>query len=236
MSGEYITGTGQVIFNIHAPAECQGRWCVIHNPAPGPWQGWPTHWIQVNPYSPANGAMTRVCPHGMVHPCAEDNVPMPLLPHHPDCDGCPCGPEHIGAPASLPTIKGVNPDAFRHPMAEQRPLDANGQPAKRVGELSLSEKFMMDQDEATATEALNELVGVLMGSVLAGQGNHPGRWLVPTEYLVKLNSLTPAQIKIVLQIGCWALAENALLAMERDGVLMQAYGVRLGKGFHDDHE
>lgn len=237
MNGRYVTGTGQVIINVHQPYQCHGPWCVIHNPAPGPWSDWPTHWVENSPYSLTNGWMGRVCAHGVIHPCVEDNVPTALIPHHADCDGCPCGPEHIGSRAmdagrGVARVMAIMGESAPNP--EGRPLDANGEPARKKDELSLREKFLMDQDEAVATEALNNLVGALINTVIAAGGDHPGRVLVSTAYLDQLNSLAPNQIKIVLQYACWALAENALLNMERDGVLAQNFNIRLGKGFRDD--
>lgn len=218
MSGRYVTGTGQVIVHVHEPYQCHGPWCVIHNPAPGPWNDWPTTWVEhTHPRSMINGWMGRVCPHGIPHPCVEDNVPYVVAPHHLDCDGCPCGPEHIGS-------------------SEPRPLDANGTPARKVDELSLRDRFQLDQDEAIAMDTLNNLVGALVTAIIAEGGNHPGRLMVSTEYLDIMNGLAPNQVRIVMQYAAWALAENALLAMEVDGVLAERFGIQLGKGFHDDGE
>lgn len=228
MNGWYVTGTGQVIVKVHEPYQCHGPWCVIHNPAPGPWSDWPTHWTEGRDGDTIHGWMGRICPHGVIHPCVEDNVPTALLPHLPDCDGCPCGPEHIGA-RGMARAKAILAVA-----QEPRPLDANGEPARKKDELSLRDKFLMDQDEAVAMEALNNLVGALIHTVISAGGDHPGRVLVSTAYLDQLNSLAPNQIKIVMQYACWALAENALTNMERDGVLAQMYGIQLGKGFKDD--
>jgi hypothetical protein len=94
---EYTTGTGQKIVRVHQPYQCRGPWCVIHNPVPGPWSSWPTHWIQDSDQAYwLSGIMTRRCPHGFLHPCVEDVVMYDDgMPEH-GCDGCPCGPEHIG--------------------------------------------------------------------------------------------------------------------------------------------
>ena len=85
---EYVTGTGQALVHVHDPSRCQGRWCVIHNPMPGPWDAWPTHWRS------DRGIMERVCPHGTGHPVAEDygRVSGWELVH--GCCECPCAPSN----------------------------------------------------------------------------------------------------------------------------------------------
>ena len=63
---EYITGTGQRMWNIHDSAKCVGRLCVIHNPTTeGPECDWPTHWRE------DRSLMERVCPCGIGHPASE---------------------------------------------------------------------------------------------------------------------------------------------------------------------
>lgn len=63
---EYITGTGQKLWKIHAPELCQGRLCAIHNPTTEePECNWPTHWRQ------DRGLMERICPCGIGHPAPE---------------------------------------------------------------------------------------------------------------------------------------------------------------------
>lgn len=61
----YITGTGQELVRVHDRRLCRGRWCVIHNPMPGPWAVWPTHWRT------DAGFMERICPCGVGHPVVE---------------------------------------------------------------------------------------------------------------------------------------------------------------------
>jgi len=62
---EYTTGTGVKLTAVHEPWRCLGRWCVIHNPMPGPWSDWPTHWRG------DTGEMERICPCGVGHPAVE---------------------------------------------------------------------------------------------------------------------------------------------------------------------
>jgi hypothetical protein len=61
----YRTGTGQDLVNVHSSRRCRGSWCVIHNPMPGPWSSWPTHWRS------DAGIMERICPCGVGHPVVE---------------------------------------------------------------------------------------------------------------------------------------------------------------------
>ena len=78
----YRTGTGQVV-KVHAADDCRNLdgtgYCPIHNPAPGPWREWLTHW------SEDRRIMERICGHGIHHPAVEHGGPRP---HR--CDGCPC--------------------------------------------------------------------------------------------------------------------------------------------------
>lgn len=60
--GEYVTGTGQRILNVHAPEACAGGPCVIHAPSAHHMRDWPTHWRS------DRGLMERICEHGTGHP------------------------------------------------------------------------------------------------------------------------------------------------------------------------
>jgi hypothetical protein len=61
----YVTGTGQRM-TTHPLKHCKFRWCVIHNPMPGVWEPWPTHWRT------DRNLMERICPCGVGHPAAEE--------------------------------------------------------------------------------------------------------------------------------------------------------------------
>lgn len=91
---KYVTGTGQLLRNVHTVENCTGLFCVVHRPCPGPWGEWPTHWrgdtqiwgIRLDIWR----GFERICPHGVGHPAVEQ-----LQRGHGgihDCDGCPCGP------------------------------------------------------------------------------------------------------------------------------------------------
>ncbi len=221
---------------------------MIHNPAPGPWSGWPTHWVEaVQPVAGFNGVMTRACPHGFLHPCAEDVINYGAQEPETDhgCDGCPCGPEHLGVrmnelPPAFNEERGVaRAKAILGTGQEDLsvPRDYTGQPAKRPEDLSLREKFLADQGEAGAEDLLSNMIHYLMSMVIAKGGSHPGRAAVPTPWLEQMEQLEPHQVKLLLQYACWHLAEAFLVNMEHAGALEQMYGIRLGKGFrHDDHE
>jgi hypothetical protein len=59
----YITGTGQKLFNVHSKDQCHGEHCVIHNPSDHKMSKWKTHWRG------DRGIMERICPeHGVGHP------------------------------------------------------------------------------------------------------------------------------------------------------------------------
>lgn len=98
----YITGTGQIITNVHAPDKCEEPWCVIHNPVPGPWNDWKTHWrgdqriivelrgqILEVPVDIWRG-FERRCPHNVGHTAVEEILRGNKHMHGCGC-GCPCG-------------------------------------------------------------------------------------------------------------------------------------------------
>ena len=62
---KYITGTGQKIW-VHHKDECQGEYCVIHNPSDHIMKDWPTHWRD------DRGIMERMCKCGVGHPDPDD--------------------------------------------------------------------------------------------------------------------------------------------------------------------
>jgi hypothetical protein len=232
---EYITGTGQRIVNVHERYECQGPWCVIHNPAPGPWSTWPTHWLYVDS-DMVNGAMTRICPHRFAHPCAEDNVPQVLIPHHAECDGCPCGPEHIGMRIKQlpPTLQAQSVIAMTNePVKIAGPVDYAGNPARPKDSLSPQEVFQTDQDSAAVEDALEHLVYIMVTSVVADGGARPARHAVSANWLDVMTKFNDVQVRGLLQFACWYLAESALRRMDSDGTLEDRFGIRLGEDWHD---
>lgn len=74
----YVTSTGQLLTNIHRESDCEGTFCVIHNPSDHHMRDWPTYWRQ------DRGMMERICPHGIGHPDPDDANP----DHVHGCDGC----------------------------------------------------------------------------------------------------------------------------------------------------
>jgi hypothetical protein len=83
---EYITGTGQKIL-VHNKEDCQGEYCVIHNPSDHHMKDWPTHWRD------DRNLMERLCKHGVGHPDPDD-LAFKERNGYPDskgihgCDGC----------------------------------------------------------------------------------------------------------------------------------------------------
>ena len=65
MMEEYITGTGQKVY-VHNKEDCEGEYCVIHNPSDHHMKDWPTHWRD------DRRIMERICPHGVGHPDPDD--------------------------------------------------------------------------------------------------------------------------------------------------------------------
>lgn len=92
MSGEsgltFTTDTGVDLTNIHPADACEGPFCVVHKPAPGPWDDWDTHWRE------DWGLMVRICRHDVHHVAIEERMRNPLLgmlrDDHPGGCDCPC--------------------------------------------------------------------------------------------------------------------------------------------------
>ncbi len=64
--GEYVTGTGQTLVNVHPPEACAGNPCPIHNPSDHPLKDAPTHWRD------DRRIMERICEHRVGHPDPDD--------------------------------------------------------------------------------------------------------------------------------------------------------------------
>ena len=62
---KYKTGTGQLVY-VHHKSDCEGEFCVIHNPSNHHMKDWPTNWRD------DRRMMERICPHGIGHPDPDD--------------------------------------------------------------------------------------------------------------------------------------------------------------------
>lgn len=82
----FTTDKGERLYNVHTPDKCEGQFCVIHNPVPGPWDKWDTDWRD------DWRLMTRICPHNVSHVAMEEMLRMPLLGmiSHEHPGGCDC--------------------------------------------------------------------------------------------------------------------------------------------------
>lgn len=83
MRREYITGTGQLLTDVHYRSKCSGKPCCIHNPSNHHMVTWPTHWRG------DRQMMERLCPHGVGHP-DPDEINLDTI--H-GCDGCCAQPK-----------------------------------------------------------------------------------------------------------------------------------------------
>jgi hypothetical protein len=75
-----------VLLKTHAPEQCQGEPCCIHNPSSHHMLDWPLNWRE------DIGVMERICPHGVGHPDPDDaahkrRIGRAVLTVH-GCDGC----------------------------------------------------------------------------------------------------------------------------------------------------
>lgn len=92
--GNYVTGTGQFLGNVHPESACEGRACVIHNPSDHPMKDWPTNWRHGGAFDIKPPHMERMCEHGVGHPDPDDaayqaGLGQDITVH--GCDGC-CRP------------------------------------------------------------------------------------------------------------------------------------------------
>lgn len=76
-----------IMTNVHDPARCEGRGCVIHHPSDHHMRSWPTHW-RADRY-----LMERMCLHGVGHPDPDDVAYQDsVMPERAagvhGCDGC----------------------------------------------------------------------------------------------------------------------------------------------------
>lgn len=71
----------------HAPEQCLGEYCTIHNRSDHSMRSFPQNWRG------DRGIMERICPHGIGHP-DPDEYKLTLSPHEGihGCDGC-CQPK-----------------------------------------------------------------------------------------------------------------------------------------------
>lgn len=81
----FLTGTGQRLTQLHDPAECEGRGCVIHHPSFHSMRLYRTHWRE------DRGIMERICPHGVGHPDPDSPWPKDSYQWVHGCDGCCAG-------------------------------------------------------------------------------------------------------------------------------------------------
>lgn len=66
-TNNFVTGTGQIIGNVHQETEeCLNKGCVIHAPSSHSMRDFPTHWRS------DRGIMERICEHGIGHPDPDD--------------------------------------------------------------------------------------------------------------------------------------------------------------------
>ena len=84
---EYELVGGQRLTNVHAPDQCFGEWCCIHNPSPHHMVYWPQNWRA------DRRIMERVCPHGIGHPDPDDPKTSDYYEGIHGCDGCCFDPD-----------------------------------------------------------------------------------------------------------------------------------------------
>jgi hypothetical protein len=122
---EYVTGTGQKLWNVHSKKNCKGENCVIHNPSDHVMKGFKTHWRS------DRGLMERICSHGIGHP-----DPDALAIYPPEkrkwegihgCDGC-CSSRYFTAEVDWvdhdATPNGIGPVCkFCHRLIDWHPVD-----------------------------------------------------------------------------------------------------------------
>jgi len=81
---------GSPVYNVHDPARCEGRPCVLHHPSDHHMRDWPKRWRD------DRRMVERTCPHGVGHPDPDDLAYRLTLPGPVGeadsgvhgCDGC----------------------------------------------------------------------------------------------------------------------------------------------------
>lgn len=74
-----------IFLRTHAPDECSGPFCVIHNPSDHPLKDAPMHWRS------DKGVMERICSHGIGHDDPDDLAyrrTQRMASGTHGCDGC----------------------------------------------------------------------------------------------------------------------------------------------------
>lgn len=97
LANTWVTGTGQLITNVHSPTLCEGRGCPVHHPSDHRMKGWPTNFREGGMFDIKPPHTERVCEHGIGHPDPDDivfwaNQGEDISIH--GCDGC-CFPEVV---------------------------------------------------------------------------------------------------------------------------------------------
>lgn len=90
-TGEYTTGTYQLLRNVHSPEDCAGHACVTHNPSEHSMRSFPTHWRSGGFGDIKPPHMERICPHGIGHPDPDDAAYLKSVGEDVGvhgCDGC----------------------------------------------------------------------------------------------------------------------------------------------------
>jgi hypothetical protein len=96
----YVTGTGQIINNVHDEEDCKNGYCPIHNPSDHPMKKFPTNWRH------DRGIMERMCPHGVGHPDPDDiRIQLGRDKGIHGCDGCCAGSYTAVQEATMERIK-----------------------------------------------------------------------------------------------------------------------------------
>ena len=89
LPSETVTVDGIQLFNVHNPALCQGRPCVVHNPTDHHMHGFRLLWRN------DRAIFERICPHGIGHPDPDQFAYWREIGHEYEgvhgCDGC-CHP------------------------------------------------------------------------------------------------------------------------------------------------
>lgn len=81
-----IQKKGVVLEDVHPASQCEGEWCVLHNPSDHKMKDWPLNWRG------DRGIMERLCPHGVGHPDPDDLAHLERIGRTGEgvhgCDGC----------------------------------------------------------------------------------------------------------------------------------------------------
>lgn len=115
-------------------------------------------------------------------------------------------------------------------MSDEKITEIEGLPVQAAGDITPEMLFEIDQNMAQGQDFLDGLTMLLAETLTEYRGEkqdweaHPGRHLAPQDFLTHLARLDEGQAKGLLQMACWALAEQWVDRAQQHVMLSQMLG------------